>query len=207
MRGMLSGMAFNFELYLSVNVALRTARQNEQRIRLLPSKSRRGFGESPRRSNPAFDDQKAFVGQRSPLDRSNYRHGRKRCSRRLQCVVAQKEPDAFAGYGGARPNFDRRSPAGPAARWRLQESRQRSDERRRLVVMRELHDVKFCRTWLWRHTVSALISKNLGESDAGVLVVARLVKVVRVRAVQRRRQRDARRAVLDCPGLGARYER
>ena len=64
-------------------------------------------------------------------------------------------------------------------------ARQRGNESGRLVVVGELHDMKFPGRRIRCHRVSVLIREDLGESDAGVLVVACLVKVVGVSAVER----------------------
>src|SRR6266550_902585 len=55
---------------------------------------------------------------------------------------------------------------------RIEQSRQRGNERRCLVVVCEFHDVEFSRWRIRRHAASVLIHKDLGEPDAGVLVIS-----------------------------------
>src|SRR4051812_22884255 len=95
---------------------------------------------SPRRSDAGFDYEKAFVGERFSSDGADHRNGREPAFSGRERVVAKKKPDALARDGRTRPHFDILA---DRARMRcLQQPRQCGDERRRFVVVSELHDVE-----------------------------------------------------------------
>src|SRR6266513_4932801 len=85
--------------------------------------------------------------------------------RGFERFVAEKEPHSFGADSRSRPHFDlRTAPGGRGANecdvclWGIEKARQRSDERCRLIVVREFHHVKLLRPRFRAHGENTLVS-------------------------------------------------